>query len=150
MRSPLNFMGTSLELLLLNGWRLVTNLFISVFYCYCTENITCYLSKVLTFTCWIVSMKYEHVFTFYIMNHHWNRAGVTNEINWLALGRCGNKFISMIFKFIIQRSSFSTCIKIGLSNCLVPSGTKPLPEPILTLIYVAIWRHKAAMSFTSP
>ena len=26
-------------------------------------------------------------------------------------------------------------------NGLVPSGNKPLPEPMLTQIYVAIWRH---------
>ena len=29
---------------------------------------------------------------------------------------------------------------IGSGNSLVPSGTKPLPEPMLTQIYV-IWRH---------
>ena len=30
---------------------------------------------------------------------------------------------------------------IGSGNGLVPSGNKPLPEPMLTQIYVAIWRH---------
>ena len=29
----------------------------------------------------------------------------------------------------------------GSDNGLVPSGNKPLPEPMLTQIYVAIWRH---------
>ena len=35
-------------------------------------------------------------------------------------------------------------IKIGSGNGLVPSGIKPLSEPMLILIhvYVAIWRHK--------
>ena len=32
-------------------------------------------------------------------------------------------------------------INIGSGNGLVPSGNKPLPDPILTLIPVAIWRH---------
>ena len=30
---------------------------------------------------------------------------------------------------------------IGSGNGLVPDGTKPLPEPVFTQIYVAIWRH---------
>ena len=29
----------------------------------------------------------------------------------------------------------------------MPSGTKPLPEPMLTKICVAIWHHKATMSW---
>ena len=29
----------------------------------------------------------------------------------------------------------------------MPSGNKPLPEPMLTKISVAIWRHKARISF---
>ena len=32
-------------------------------------------------------------------------------------------------------------VNIGLGNGLVPSGNKPLPEPMLTQISVAIWRH---------
>ena len=32
---------------------------------------------------------------------------------------------------------------IGLGNGLVPLGNKPLPEPMLTQIYVAIWRQQA-------
>ena len=30
---------------------------------------------------------------------------------------------------------------IQVMNDLVPSGNKPLPEPMLTHIYVAIWRR---------
>ena len=37
-------------------------------------------------------------------------------------------------------------VNIGSGNGLVPSGNKPLPEPMLTKIYVAIWCHKATMS----
>ena len=37
-------------------------------------------------------------------------------------------------------------INIGSGNGLVSSGNKPLPEPILTQIYVAIWCDQATMS----
>ena len=36
-------------------------------------------------------------------------------------------------------------VRIGLGNGLVLSGNKPLPEPMLTEIYVAIWWHLATM-----
>ena len=32
-------------------------------------------------------------------------------------------------------------VNIGSGNGLVPLGNKPLPEPMLTQIYVAIWHH---------
>ena len=32
-------------------------------------------------------------------------------------------------------------VDIGSGNGLVPSGNKPLPEPVLTKISNAIWRH---------
>ena len=32
-------------------------------------------------------------------------------------------------------------VNIDLGNGLVPSGNKPLPEPMLTQIFVAIWHH---------
>ena len=34
----------------------------------------------------------------------------------------------------------------GLCNGMVLLGIKPLPEPVLTMFYDAIWRHKAKMS----
>ena len=34
-------------------------------------------------------------------------------------------------------------VNIGCGNGLVPSGIKPLPRPVLTQIYVAIWCHQA-------
>ena len=40
----------------------------------------------------------------------------------------------------------NTYVNIGSGNALVPSGIKPLPEPMLTHMYVAIWHHQAAMS----
>ena len=38
-------------------------------------------------------------------------------------------------------------VNIGLRNGLVPSGNKPLPELMLTQIYVAKWRQQASMSW---
>ena len=37
-------------------------------------------------------------------------------------------------------------VNIGSGNGLVPSGNKPLPEPMLTQIYVAKWSHFVSMS----
>ena len=37
-------------------------------------------------------------------------------------------------------------VNIGSGNGLVPSGNKPLPEPMLTQTSVAIWHHYATMS----
>ena len=37
-------------------------------------------------------------------------------------------------------------VNIGSGNGLVSSGNKPLPEPVLTQIYVAKWRHLASMN----
>ena len=36
-------------------------------------------------------------------------------------------------------------VNIGSGNGLVPPGNNPLPEPILTQFYVAIWRHLTPM-----
>ena len=35
---------------------------------------------------------------------------------------------------------------IGSGNGFVPAGNKPLPEPMLTQIYIAIWHHYTTMS----
>ena len=32
-------------------------------------------------------------------------------------------------------------VNIGSGNGLVPSGNKPLPEPMLIMFYDAIWHH---------
>ena len=45
-----------------------------------------------------------------------------------------------------RKISLVTQVKTGSGNGLVPSGNKPLPEPILTQIFVAQCRHQAAMS----
>ena len=40
-------------------------------------------------------------------------------------------------------------VNTGSGNGLVPSCNKPLPEPMLTQTCVAIWRHKATMSYSN-
>ena len=84
-----------------------------------------------------------------------------NGINLLAPGKCGNNFkivISNSFYELIpwafpEKLLRGEChrtplmiINIGSGNGLVPSGNKPLPDPMLTQIYVPIWRHQATMS----
>ena len=36
-------------------------------------------------------------------------------------------------------------VNTGSDNGLVPEGTKPLPEPQLTQIYLAVWHLQATM-----
>ena len=38
-------------------------------------------------------------------------------------------------------------VNMGSDNGLVPSGNKPLSEPILTQIYATIWRHQTTISY---
>ena len=40
-------------------------------------------------------------------------------------------------------------VNVGSGNGLVLSGSKPLPEPMLTTFHVAIWRHQASLCFNS-
>ena len=37
-------------------------------------------------------------------------------------------------------------VNTGSGKGLVPSGTKPLPEPVLTQLHVSIWHRQATMS----
>ena len=72
----------------------------------------------------------------------------------MANGRCGSNFKSIIFKRMLRIKLVSTCeialrwmpqntfeVNIGSGKGLVPSGNKPLPEHMLTLIYVDTWCH---------
>ena len=38
-------------------------------------------------------------------------------------------------------------VDVGSANCLVPTGNRPLPEQMLTYIFVAIWYHLVTMIF---
>ena len=76
-------------------------------------------------------------------------------LNSLAPGWFVRSVKGILFKFMasyveqwpgncIQENA--TCphwwqVDIGSGYGLVPSGSKPLPEPILTMIYVTIWHH---------
>ena len=79
------------------------------------------------------------------------------NINSLAPGKFEWKFRYVIFKWILVIDGWSiSCeialiwmplglhwwsVNIGSGNGLVTSGNKPLPEPMLTQIFVAIWCH---------
>ena len=58
----------------------------------------------------------------------------------------------MSFEYILHwpqmndRKSHWWLVNIGSGIALVPSGNKPLPEPMLTHTYVATGRHLATMS----
>ena len=83
-------------------------------------------------------------------------------LNSLAPGRFEWNFKQVIFKLIfsgwwlryslwnypqvILIGTYWWQVNIGSGNGLVPSGNKPLPEPMLTQIYVAQWHHQATMS----
>ena len=63
--------------------------------------------------------------------------------NWFSMPTCcliswvfPNRQLAHEWHGILRRKD-----NISSGNGLVPSGNKPLPGPMLTLIYVAIWRH---------
>ena len=53
-------------------------------------------------------------------------------------------FCGIAFR-LMPRNTLDGKSNIGLGNGLVPSGTKPLPKPMLTQIYITIWHHLATM-----
>ena len=76
--------------------------------------------------------------------------------NSLAPGRCECNIKLAIFK-LKSRIDFLSIFceialrrmhwfNIGSGNGLLPSGNKPLTEPVLTQIYGAIWLHYATTS----
>ena len=85
------------------------------------------------------------------------RNGPVIWVNSLAPGRFEWKFRYVIFKQILLIDGWGIYCEIALvwmslgfhwwavnngsDNGLVPSGNKSLPEPMLTQIFVAIWRH---------
>ena len=76
-------------------------------------------------------------------------------VNSLAPGRSGFNFGSAIFNLVLLIRIFTSYdnalrwmswdlprkVNIASGNGLVPSGNKPLPEPVLTKISNAIWCH---------
>ena len=82
-------------------------------------------------------------------------------VNSLAPGRSGCDFKNTFFNIVFLIGTFRFphdnrpkmiatglhwwYVNSGSGNGLVPSDNKPLPEPMLRQIYVAIWRHQATM-----
>ena len=81
---------------------------------------------------------------------------VNPDFKALAPEKCVNNFSSVFQKSFCDFKSWALHMKLVLSEShrthelvnirsgydLVPSGNnKPLPEPVLTLIFVAIWCH---------
>ena len=57
-------------------------------------------------------------------------------VNSLSIGRSGFDFENAIVNLDLLISIF----RFSYDNGLVPLGNKPLPETMLTQIYVAIWQ----------
>ena len=122
-----------------------------------------------------ITINYEADISSLPSNRHASiNINLDDPFNSLIPGRYGNDFNSKICKFIMRNSRLDTPCKMfsgechrfsiirgqhwlrqglacqilvpGSGNGLVPSGNKPLLEPILIQIYVAIWRHYATMS----
>ena len=80
-----------------------------------------------------------------IMGNQVSTEPVLEGLTHWSLGHSGSNFKNILFKVIMQNSSLVTLCEIAV-NYLVPSGKKPLNEPMLTQICVAIWLPYAAMS----
>ena len=50
---------------------------------------------------------------------------------------------AIALRWIMQHPISVYLVYIGPGRGLLPSGSKPLPGPMLTHMYVAIWRHGA-------
>ena len=66
--------------------------------------------------------------------------GLWCQMASLGCGRFEYNFRQVIFKLTLVDLNWWK-INIGSGNGLVPSDNKPLPVPMLTQFYVAIWRH---------
>ena len=68
-------------------------------------------------------------------------------VNLLAPGRCGSNFKSIISNSLYRISAWLLTVKLledeyhTASQMIVPSDNEPLPEPVLTQIYVTVWHH---------
>ena len=81
----------------------------------------------------------------------WSFSAMFSDVNSLTPVICKNviskcmlliNFMGSPFKIALGWMSQNTFdISIGSGNGLVPSGTKPLPDPMLTQIFATIWPH---------
>ena len=61
---------------------------------------------------------------------------------WFDKGIFPNSILKLISR---ARHVSQNPVKIGSDNGLVPPDNKPLHEPMLTHIYVTMWRHYPTM-----
>ena len=88
-------------------------------------------------------------------NTTWQRQQIdiweTASVNFLATGKCSfqSHLMNEYFEYFLWNRSYVKPkntfnhhgVSIASGNGLVPSGSKPLPEPVLTGTYVAILCH---------
>ena len=78
-------------------------------------------------------------------NHH--QIGSMNYYPLFRVRSWNNGVRCMSFYTLINVTGLHRwAVNISSGNDLGSSGSKPLPEPMLTQIYVAIWRHQATMA----
>ena len=86
------------------------------------------------------------------------RDGAMGSINTVRCQQNGCHFVEGIFKCILLKEKFILIkisswgsywqfVSIGWGNGLVPEGTEPLPEPMLTKIHTAMWHHQVSLSY---
>ena len=98
--------------------------------------------------------------TSHYLSQCWPRSllpyGVTRP-QWVKRGPCDNSR-SILFNqaiwiltknYVDSMASYCCYVSFGSGNGLVPSGTKPLPEPMLTQISFAIQGHNEFKTFKS-
>ena len=75
---------------------------------------------------------------------HWPLGDFTTVSNQQLLNSFNDKYLKYFLWNCYQVNATTphwSLVNIGSSNGLVPSGNKPLPEPMLTSIPVAIWHQ---------
>ena len=83
------------------------------------------------------------MFKLTLVNGGW---GISYEIalRWMPLDHTDDKS-TLVQVMAWCRQATEILVNIGSGNGLLPDGTKPLPEPMLTQISVAISHHQATM-----
>ena len=112
-------------------WWKIMNVVFSVF----KDNL--FISNILCWCCSITELCWNYLIRLTLT--HWPLGDFTEILDNLSF-----KLILVIDGWCSQMNATEPHwwkINIGSGNGLVPSGNKPLPEPMLTQIYVAIWLH---------
>ena len=143
-----HLLGTSFSILELRGLKISPQYKMNIFQCmddfkvYIWNSTQTYLAQILTDAILIRFQNFK----------------ISHKFNSLAPGKFEWNFRYVILKWMDFSNSWLrnllwNCpsmnvtglnwwsVNIGSGNGLVPSGNKPLPEPMLTKISVAIWCH---------